>query len=68
MHNPRNAFARMTFAEQRKFAQLIRAHRLNAQDAVRVIERDRNRAAIAPTDLRDVMRVQTNRRTVVGAL
>lgn len=62
------ALTRMTFGEQRRFWQLVRTQRIPSMDAVRVVERDRNRAAIAHTDLRDVVREQTGRRTVVSAL
>lgn len=62
------ALARMTFAEQRRFWQLVRNMHVNAQDAVRVVERDRNRAAITHEALRETVREQTGRRTVVGAL
>lgn len=43
--NITTAYMRMTFAEQRKFRALVRAHRMTRSDAVRLIERDRNRAA-----------------------
>lgn len=63
-----NALARMTFAERRRYFALVRTQRINTQDAVRVIERERNREAITADDVRDCVLQQRNRRTVVGAL
>lgn len=62
--NITTAYMRMTFAEQRKFRALVQAHRMTRSDAVRLIERDRNRAAIGHYDVRDMHREQANRRTV----
>lgn len=57
-----------TMSERRRFVALVRDQRIAPSDAQRVIERDRNRAAITRMDLRDVVHAQVNRRTVVGVL
>lgn len=57
----------MRFGEQRRFWQLVRNERVAAEDAVRVVEHERNRQAITPTDVRDLVREQNGRRTVATA-
>lgn len=62
-HAPKN----MTLGEQRQFNTLVRVHRLSEQDAVRAIENQRRRNAIAVQDVVESYREQANRRTVVGS-